>query len=210
MEYVPYLRFHAGSTQTVVIVSMLMLVGGLIALFYGWKLYRVLLVFSVGIAAGLLTWYLLSPHVAQSMALIISGGVGLLGALLAIPIQHTAVFLFGAVLGFVSLGPVIADLVWKAPDGPTPTQYLITGAVAFVVVGIFALILFRPAMIIATCMFGATLIISAAVHLIEAFSASRTNVYGRYPEIMACTFAVLVMLGVIFQAMQEKKEQESD
>jgi hypothetical protein len=210
MTYLPLLRFHTDSSQVGLIVSAVMLVVGLLSLLYGWKLYRVLLVFSVGLAAGCLTWYFLSPHVGQNTALFISAGAGLLGALLAIPIQQTAVFLFGATLGFVSLGPVIADLIWRAPNGPTPTQYLIAGGVAFVAMGIFALLVFRPAMIIATSMFGAALVLAAAVHVIEAFSTGKTNVYGHYPEVMACAFAALMVLGVIVQAMQEKKEKESD
>jgi len=200
MEYVPFLRFHVGTTQAAVAVSMVLLVGGLTALLYGWKLYRILLVISCGLAAAYLGWFFLRSYVPPNYEYLVPVVLGLLGALLAIPIQNAVVFFLGAAIGFVSLGPVAADLIWRSPNGPTPTQYLIAGIVAFVVMGVFALFLLRPAIVIATSMLGATLLLSAGVHLVEAASSRSRDIYSQYPFEMAWAYVALIVTGVIFQA----------
>jgi hypothetical protein len=210
MEYIPFFRFRTENTEVAIAAAVLLFVAGLVALLYGWKLYRLLLVISVGLAAGYVGWYFLHTKVSGAAAFLIPLFVGLLGALIAIPVQKAVVFLLGAAAGFLTLGPLAAELIWRAPEGPTPTQYLITAAVAFVAAGILAVLLLKPAMMIATSMLGAALLVSAAVHLYEALAAPPRSTFSRYPQYVALVYAVLVIAGVIFQTSSSRPAEEDD
>jgi len=212
MDYVPVLRFNATQygNQVVLSVSVVMLIVGLLALLYGWKLYKVLVIVATALAGAYLGWYLahdykLLPEKIQFFGPLV---LGLLGAVLAIPLQKAAVFFIGASIGFVSLGPLAADMIWKAPDQPTLTQYLITGGIAFIVMGILTLLMFRPMVMIATSMFGATLASSAAVQIVQTVWYPDKDMFSLYPVALAGVFMGLTVGGVIFQAVSSGKKKK--
>jgi peptidoglycan/LPS O-acetylase OafA/YrhL len=120
------------------------------------------------------------------------------------------VFLAGAAVGFVSLGPVAAEMIWGGADGPTSTHYMIAGAAAFLVMGVLSLVLFKPIISVATSMFGSTLVVSSAVHLMETFSPGHQGLYQSHPRELAWLFAGVVVAGVMFQALTRKKRKTSD
>lgn len=210
VEYIPFLRFTTGNMQMAVAVSAMMLVAALLCLMYGWRLYRILLVVTSGLTAGYIGWYFLHGIVTPVVALVVPLFIGLLASLAAIPVQRVVVFLVGGTVGFLSIGPVAAELIWRPPDGPSPTHYLLCGAAAFVLMGIVAIILFRPAITVATSMFGAALLVSACVHLLETFSERHRNVYGTYPDELAWAFALITAFGIVFQFAVLRKQKNSD
>ncbi len=116
MEYIPFFRFRTDSMEVAVAASLVLLVFGLLALLYGWKLYRMLLVMSFGLMAAYVAWYFLHPYLSETLGFLVPFFLGLLGALVAIPIQRGLIFLLGAAAGFISVGPVAAELIWRAPD----------------------------------------------------------------------------------------------
>ena len=210
MEYLPFFRFTTNNAQMAIAVSAIMFLGGLVFLLYGWRVYRVLLVIACALTAGYLGWYFLHPRLPEGIAFLVPLLIGLLGGFAAIPIQRVVVFLVAGTAGFLSLGPVVAELVWRAPEGPTPTHYLLCGAGAFVIMGFLGLILFKPVMVIATSMFGATLLLSAAVHVAETFPEHRTSIYAKYPNEMAWIYAGVTIVGVLFQLAVLRKQKKSD
>jgi len=211
-QYVPFLRFNCAgySTQTVVALSAVMLVTGLLSLLYGYRLYKVVAVIATALLGAYVGRFLLYPHLPEKVAWLAPLGLALLGAVGAMAVQRAMVFLAGAAVGFVSLGPVAAEMIWSGPEGPTPTHYLIAGLAAFLIMGILALVLFRPVVMVATSMFGATLILSAMVHAVEKLSADHQGLYQAYPRELAWTFAGVAVAGVIFQAAAGKKKPKKD
>jgi len=212
MNYVPFLRLNPvqHSTQVILSVAAVMFVLGLVSLLYGWRLYKFLVVVSTALAGACLGWYLangygLLPPNLQFIAPLV---LGVVGAVAAIPLQRAAVFFIGASVGFVSLGPVIAELIWRPPEQPTTTQYLFVSVLAFIVMGILSLLLFRVMVTIATSLFGATLTLSAAVQALQALWYPTRDFYAFYPAEMAAIFLALAVLGVIFQVFTAKKKKK--
>ncbi len=210
MQYVPILRFSTTEyqAQTVAALCAVMLVGGLLSLLYGYRSYKVVVVVGTALLGAYIGRFFLYPHLPEKYAMLAPLGLGLLGALVALPVQKVMVFLAGASVGFLSLGPVVAEMIWKAPEGPTPTQYLVAAVAAFLVMGVLALVLFKPVLIIATGMFGATLVLSGMVHMVEAFSETPSDLYQTYPQELAWTFVGIAVVGAVFQASTLRKAKQ--
>jgi len=206
MQYVPMLRFESSqyTTETVVALCAVMLLGGLLSMLYGYRLYKVVVVVATGLAGAYVGRIFLSPHLGNYWWLA-PLGLGLVGALVAISVQRVMVFLAGATIGFLSLGPVAAEIIWKGPEKPTPTQYIIVALAAFVVMGILSLLLFRPVVVVATSMFGATLVVAAMVHLVEKLSREHSGLYSQYGRELGWVFVAVTVAGVIFQALARSK-----
>ncbi len=208
-QYVPFLRFNATAyeTQTVLALSAVMLVAGLLSLLYGYRLYKVVAVVATGLLGAYVGQAFVAPMLPEGVAWLAPLVLALVGAVGALSIQRAVVFLAGAAVGFVSLGPVAAEMIWGGPEGPTPTHYLLAGLAAFVLMGILALVLFKPMVTVATAMFGATLLLSAVVHAVEKVSADHRGLYQAYPRELAWTFAGVAIVGVLFQATASKKRR---
>jgi len=211
-EYVPFLRFNTAAyrTETVLAVCAVMLVGGLLFLLYGFRTYRVVVVVATGLFGAYVGWYLLSPQLPEKVAWLAPLGLGLLGAVGALAVQKAMVFLAGAAVGFVSLGPALAELIWKAPEGPSPKHYMLAGLAAFLVMGILSLLLFKAVIVVATSMFGSTLIVSAIVHAVETLSNEHEGMYQSHGMELAWTFAAVAVVGVFFQTAARKKQKEKE
>lgn len=208
-EYMPFLRFNAQdySHETVVALCVVMLVAGLLSLLYGFRLYRVVVVAATAILGGYLGWALLSPLLPENIAWLAPVGLALVGALGALAVQKIMVFLAGAAVGFISLGPVVAETIWTGAEGPTSQEYMIAAAVCFLVMGILSLFLFKPIVTVATAMFGSTLVTSAVVHFLEGLSENGVDVYQSHPRELAWTFVGVAVVGVLFQAATRKKKE---
>lgn len=209
-QYVPFLRFDATgyTTQTVMALCAVMLVGGLLSLLYGYKLYKVVAVIATGLLGAYIGRHFLYPHLPEKVAWLAPLGLALIGAVAAMAIQRAVVFLAGAAVGFVSLGPVAAEMIWSGAEGPNPNHYLIAGVVAFIVMGVLAILLFKPIVMVATSMFGSTLVLSAVVHAVENLSSEHRGLYQAYPQELAWTFAGVAVIGVLFQAASRKKRSD--
>jgi hypothetical protein len=212
MPYVPFLRFNSAEyNPTVVIsVSVVMLIVGLMALLYGWKLYKFLVIVSTALAGAYLGWYVTYGYAWCPENLRFLGPIvlGLLGGVLAIPMQRLAVFFVGASVGFVSVGPVAAQIIWDKAPGPTTTQYLIVSLIAFILMGITSLLVFKAMAIIATSLFGATLALSGGVQTAQALWFPDKDVYAFHQMELAAVFVVLAVSGVIFQATTQGKKKQ--
>ncbi|MHC4712063.1 MAG: TM7S3/TM198-like domain-containing protein [Planctomycetota bacterium] len=210
-EYMPFLRFNAAAYQsgTVVAVCAVMLVSGLLFLLYGYRTYRVVAVLATGLLGVYMGRHLLYPHLPENVAWLAPLGLGLLGAVGALAVQRAMVFLASAAVGFISLGPVVAETIWRGPEGPSPNHYLISGLAAFLVMGILSLVLFRAVVVVATSMFGSTLIVSSIVHLVETLSPAHQGLYQTNGRELAWTFAGVAIVGTVFQATAKKKKKDT-
>ena len=213
MGYVPFLRFNSVQygTQVVLSVSAVLFLAGLVALLYGWKLYRFVVVLSTALAGAYLGWYLTykynwCPEKARFLGPVV---LGLVGGAVAIPLQKAAVFLVGASAGFVSVGPIAADLIWSNPPGPTANQCLAVSGAAFLVMGFLSLLIFKGMVMVATSLFGATLALSGGVHIVQTLWFPQKDLYALHQPELAAAFAAVAVSGVVFQAVTHGKKKQA-
>ena len=155
--------------------AVILLLGGLLACFAGYRVFRVVL----GIYGFILGVLLASSIVGTEHTLwtvLASLGIGLLGALVLIGAYFVGVALIGA-----GLGAGLANLIWAGIGGEPHIIVVIVLAIAGALV---ALALQRYVIIVATAFGGAqTVVVGAAAMLgnrAAAETAART-VYSVYP-----------------------------
>ncbi len=212
MDYVPILRFNASQygSQVTLSVALVITLAGLITLLYGWRLFKIVVVAATALAGAYLGWYLAHGYGLLPEKWQFAGplALGLVGAIAAIPLQKAAMFFIGSSVGFVCVGPIAAELIWKPPTGPTTTEYLVASVIAFVAMGLLAVLLFRPMVIVATSMFGATLVLSGGAQVAQLYWLKEQDVYASYGLQIAGVFGILTVLGAVFQTTTSKKKKE--
>lgn len=210
MGYVPFLRFEASQygMQVVMSVAIVMLITGLMSLLYGWKLYRFVVIVATALAGAYLGWYLTYGYTWCPEKLRFLGPIvlGLAGGVLAIPLQKAAVFFTGASVGFCSLGPFAAGLVWKTPPGPTTTQALLASLGGFIVLGVLSVLVFKAMVMIATSLLGATLVLSGVAQIVQSVWVKDKDVFTTHQMELAGAYLVLAVCGVIFQSVAHGKK----
>ncbi len=180
--------------------AIVLLLGGLLSCFAGYRVFRIVL----GIYGFILGALLASsfPGVDQTWAMVIAALVGgLVGALILIAAYFVGVALIGA-----GTGALLANVIWaslgREPHVLVVILLSIAGALA-------ALALQRYVIIVATAFGGAqTAVVGAAALLGDrwASEAATRSVYGVYPLDPIPTtrwdFVAAVVLGVIGLAVQ--------
>lgn len=137
-------------------IAIILLVGGLLACFLGYRLLRVLLAIF-GFVAGVIVSTLFFEQFEAWVAFIITVGCGLIGSLLAI-----AAYLIGVALCGAALGPVLLNAMWVS-DVESPSIWLMLGVC--LIGALFALALRRYFIIIGTSFGGAWTVIIGVLAL---------------------------------------------
>jgi hypothetical protein len=134
------------------VLRLLALIGGLILLLIGWKIYRAVIAlpgFLIGAALGVQLGHSLYESGAVALVGLIVGG--LLGALLTLALHDMAVFGVGAVGGIF-----ITRSLWEAfADTPVSTLAIILGAI---VGGLALFAMSKLWMMVLSAAIGATMI----------------------------------------------------
>jgi hypothetical protein len=175
--------------------AIILLLGGLLSCFAGYRVFRVVL----GIYGFILGALLASsfPGVEQTWAMIIAALVGgLIGALILIAAYFVGVALIGA-----GIGALLANVIW-ASLGREP--HILAVILLAIVGALGALALQRYVIIVATAFGGAqTAVVGAAALLGDraAATAAARSVYGVYPldpiPASKWDFIAAIVLGVI-------------
>lgn len=156
----------AGASIPLVAVALVL---GLVNCFFGYKLFRVMLViygFLLGAGAGVfLAGVLLEGEGWIAIAAAVVGGI--VGAVLMSALYYVGVFVVGALAGAMFLGALGASL-----DFSMPVLAVIVGAI---VTGIVAILLQRAVLIMATAFSGAWVAIMGGTALLEGSSFTLTN-----------------------------------
>ena len=155
--------------------AAILLVGGLLACFAGYRVFRVVLgIYGFILGVLLATSIVGTENTMWTIAAAIGGGLA--GALLLIAAYFVGVALIGA-----GLGAALANLVWAAIGGEPHVLVVIAFAIAG---ALAALALQRYVIIIATAFGGAQTVVVGAAALMGtqavADTAART-VYSVYP-----------------------------
>lgn len=155
--------------------AAILLVGGLLACFAGYRVFRVVLgIYGFILGVLLATSIVGTENTMWTIAAAIGGGLA--GALLLIAAYFVGVALIGA-----GLGAALANLIWAAIGG----EPHVLAVIAFAIAGaLAALALQRYVIIIATAFGGAQTVVVGAAALMGtqavADTAART-VYSVYP-----------------------------
>ena len=155
--------------------AIILLIGGLLACFAGYRIFRIVLGIYGFIGGALLasnivgtehTWWMIGAAIAG----------GLIGALILIAAYFVGVALIGA-----GLGAVLANLIWAATGGEPHIAVVIVLAILG---ALAALALQRYVIIIATAFGGAQTAVVGAAALMgarAAADAAARTVYSVYP-----------------------------
>ena len=180
--------------------AIILLLGGLLACFAGYRIFRVVL----GIYGFILGVLLASSIVGTEHTLwtvLASIGIGVLGALLLIAAYFVGVALIGA-----GIGAGAANLIWAWIGGEPHIIVVIVLAIAG---ALAALALQRYVIIVATAFGGAQTIVVGAAAILGNRAAAETaarTVYSVYPlDPMPATFmdsAAALVLGIAGVAVQ--------
>jgi hypothetical protein len=180
--------------------AAILLVGGILACFAGYRVFRVVLgIYGFILGALLATSIVGTDHTVWTIAASIGGGI--VGALLLIAAYFVGVALIGA-----GLGAALANVIWAGIGGEPHILVVIALAIAGALV---ALALQRYVIIFATSFGGAqTVVVGAAALMgnrVAAEAAART-VYSVYPlnpmpdtTMDAVAALVLGIVGVLVQ-----------
>ena len=155
--------------------ALILLVGGLLACFAGYRIFRIVLGIYGFIGGALLASNIVGTE--PTLWMIVSAAIGgLIGALILIAAYFIGVALIGA-----GLGAVLANLIWAATGGEPHIAIVIVLAI---IGALAALALQRYVIIIATAFGGAQTVVVGAAALMGNRAAADTAaraVYSVYP-----------------------------
>ena len=155
--------------------AVILLIGGLLACFAGYRIFRIVLGIYGFIGGALLASNIVGTENTMLMIGAAIGG-GLIGALILIAAYFIGVALIGA-----GLGAVVANLIWAAIGGEPHIAIVIVLAIAG---ALAALALQRYVIIVATAFGGAQTVVVGAAALMGsrvAAEAAAKAVYSVYP-----------------------------
>lgn len=180
--------------------AAILLLGGLLACFAGYRIFRVVLGIYGFILGALLATSVVGTEQAMWTILAAIGG-GLAGALILIAAYFVGVALIGA-----GLGAMTANLIWAGIGGEPHVAVVIVLAIAG---ALAALALQRYVIIVATAFGGAQTVVVGAAALMgnrQAADAAARAVYSVYPlnpmpgtPVDLVAALVLGVLGVLVQ-----------
>src|SRR5687768_16199759 len=180
--------------------AVILLIGGLLACFAGYRIFRIVLGIYGFIGGALLASNIVGT---ENTMLMIGAAIagGLIGALILIAAYFIGVALIGA-----GLGAVVANLIWAAIGGEPHIAIVIVLAIAG---ALAALALQRYVIIVATAFGGAQTVVVGAAALLgnrAAAEAAARTVYSVYPlnplpttSMDAVAALVLGIAGVLVQ-----------
>jgi hypothetical protein len=196
-HWVPNEQIKAGVPE--VVLAAVLFLAGAVFVFWGWKIYRVALALM-----GALVGFAVGPIIAVGLgvsAIFVAVPLAVICAILALFLQKVGVFLVSGLWGaFLVLGAhemIQADAVRCLAAG-----------VAFFVVGILAVLLWRPMITFLLAMFGAGLVACAATLTADLFkpdAAARWET--AHPWIMLAAICVVAGVGLYYQEEEEHAEE---
>ena len=183
--------------------AIILLIGGLLACFAGYRIFRIVLGIYGFILGALLASNIIGGEQSTALMLAAAIGGGLVGALLLIAAYFIGVALIGA-----GLGAGAANLIWAA-FGAEP--HIVVVIVLAIIGALAALRLQRYVIVVATAFGGAQTVVVGAAALLgspAAASAASRAIYTVYPlnpmpqtVLDAVAALVLGIAGVVVQLM---------
>ena len=180
---------------------------GTVCLFYGWRVFKILVVINFGLI-GLVTGMSLASRIVGLNNQLAGGliGMGVL-AVLSVPLMRWAVSLLGAMAG-----AIIAAGIWYACN--LPETYIWAGALTGLVAGgMISFIVFKVAVMMFTSLWGSSLISVGSMALLYLYPRTSPQVQEMvYNQKWFLPVVVIVptIIGVILQNKFVKDSKEWD
>jgi hypothetical protein len=184
-----------------VVLAGVLFVVGAVFVFWGWKLWRVALALM-----GALVGWAVGAVVAAPLgvaAVFVALPLAVICAFLAIFLQKVGVFLVAGLWGaYLVLGA--HEMIQAAA-----ARYLAAG-VAFFIIGILAVLLWRPMVTFLLAMFGAGLIANAATMTADLFKPGAAGRWeAAHPWITLAAILVVAAIGLYHQEEEEHVEEHA-
>jgi hypothetical protein len=169
---------------------------GTVCLFYGWRIFKILVVINFGLIGLVLGMSVTSRIVGLNNQL--AGGLIGMGvlAVLSVPLMRWAVSVLGA-----GAGAIIAAGIWYACD--LPEQYIWAGALTGLVAGgMISFIIFKVAVMLFTSLWGSSLMAIGSMALLYIYPKTTTQVQDlvfNQKWFMPVVVIVPTIIGVVLQ-----------
>ena len=193
---VPITRFWQQITSLEMLEAVTFISFGVVCLFYGWRVFKILVVINFGLL-GLVTGMALTEKINGLNNQLMGGlvGMGIL-AVLSVPLMRWAVSILGA-----AAGGILTSGIWYACG--LPEKYIWAGGLIGVVAGgMISFIIFKVAVILFSSMWGSGLIAVGFLAVLHNYSRTAAlvqrlvfNVKWFLPTILI----VPMVIGVILQ-----------
>jgi len=189
---------QATNALLVPLASAGLLAISVIWLFYGWRFYWLFITLLTAMAASIVGWYFISPHVSTGVCYLPPLLLGVAGGAIAIPLQRVVAFVTTGALG-AAIAVAVAVGFCNVPMDFSSPQLVAIEAAGFLTAGIPAAIFFKFLKVLITSGYGALLAIAAGVTIALVFieepqPLTTTMVVGGL-----ALWAILTTAGVIFQ-----------
>lgn len=189
---------------------------GVICLFYGWRIFRVLVVLCFGLAGLLAGVKIVSQFPALNNTLaelnnleIWAGAIGFCFlAVISIPLMKWAVSILGAISG-----GMLTTGIWRACD--LPSEYALAGAVMGVVAGgMISFIVFKMAVTLFTSVGGSMLVTAGVLSLLNRYEGMQTpptaNIEAMFYHkhwFLPAFLLIVTFIGMVVQSRLSKGSQ---
>lgn len=143
---------------------------GVVCLFYGWRVFKILVIISFGLL-GLILGVMVSEKFIGEQHQLVGGLIGLvLMAVLSVPLMRWAVSILGAIAG-----AVLASGIWYACE--LNEQYILAGAIIGIVAGgMISFIVFKIAVMLFSSLGGSGLVVAGVLAILYQYSQTTAQV----------------------------------
>jgi hypothetical protein len=178
---------------------------GSVCLFYGWRVFKILVVINFGLI-GLILGMSITSHIPSINNQLAGGliGMGLL-AVLSVPLMRWGVSVLGALAG-----AFIAASIWYACNLPEP--YIWAGALTGLVAGgMISFIIFKAAIMLFTSLWGSSLIVTGSMALLYLYKETAPQVQQLVFDkkwFMPAVVVVPTLIGILVQNKLCKDSKE--
>jgi hypothetical protein len=180
---------------------------GTVCLFYGWRVFKVLVVISFALI-GLFVGTMLTERLFGAESQLFGGLIGMtLFAFLSVPLMRWGVCILGA-----AAGGILTSGIWYA-CGLTE-QYIWAGSLVGIVAGgMISFIIFRIAVMLFSCLGGSGLIITGTLALLYIYEPTKEQVQDlvyNHKWFLPVVLIIPTAIGVLLQHKFVKGSKEWD
>ena len=200
--------------QTEPLMAAVMLVGGMLLLLAGWRVFRLWVVLNALVVGALLGDALGGRLGQHDYRVLFALGGAVLTAALAWPLMRYAISMLGGLAGG-ALGYGIWRSVCAAAGRTDWLPYDWIGAVAgLVVLGVLAFFIFRFVIIVSTSLQGAVLVVTGILAIVIRFDWARLRLEElliQSPHLLPFLISLPALIGLVcqFTAFRAKREVAS-
>jgi hypothetical protein len=204
---VPIDLFWEQITSLGVLEALTFISFGVVCLFYGWRVFKVLVVINFGLL-GLMLGMAITERIFGPNSQL-TGGLITMGvfAVLSVPLMRWAVCILGA-----AAGGILTSGIWYA-CGLTETYIWAGALVGIVAGGMISFIIFKAAVILFSSLWGSMLIVAGSLALLYLYPKTASQVQGLVFNLkwfLPAAITIPTMVGVILQNKFVKGSKDWD